>query len=262
METIAVINRKGGVGKTTTSINLAYNLSTRGYRTLLVDMDQQHNATDMFGARIDGAATVYDLMTDKAIDPARAVQVPDGVPEGFGIIAGDDLMNEIEAATAHTIMRDKMLVRSLRQLDGLFDCCIIDCPTALGLASTNALMAADDVLIPVLAGDECSVDGLRCLMMLVDAIASDPDCNQGLRVAGVFQTLYNRQLNAVAAVEEELAAACADLGIRLLDTPVRRCTKVAEASKARQALALYAPGCTAALDYGWLTDELVEQLSD
>lgn len=260
MEKIAVINRKGGVGKTTTSVCLAERFCSHGYAVLLVDMDQQHNATDIYGGAIEGAATVYDLMVSRDADPASALQSPAGAPSGLSLIAGDDLMNEVEAATAHIMMREKMLARALRAVDGLFDVCIIDCPTALGLASANALMAADHVLMPVLAGDECSVDGMMCLMQLVRNIAADPDCNPALHALGAFMTQYDAQAKATAHVADELARACERLDVPML-TPIRRCTKAREAASAKQPLTAYAPRCTASLDYGWLAEELIELLS-
>lgn len=251
MRTIAIMNRKGGVGKTTTALALADELRARGEEVLLVDLDQQHNATAQYGAEVEGRTTAYDLLTDAGADVADAVQVT-----GQGaIVAGDDLMNHIEADMTPIVGREYMLADALARIGG-FGWCVVDCPPSLGIVALDALVAADWVVVPVQA-DRYSADGFAGLMELVERVRATPRLNPGLRVAGLLVTQHEPRQRLSRRKVAELAAAG---GAPVFERGIRRCVRVKEAQDARVPLREFAPGCTAAEDYRAWTDELIAEI--
>lgn len=248
MRTIAIMNRKGGVGKTTTALALADELRARGRRALLVDLDQQHNATTQYGAEMEGRTTAYDLLTDPAADAADAVQETPSGP----IVPGDDLMNHIETDMAPIVGREYMLADALARIEG-YDWCVIDCPPSLGVVALDVLVAADWVVVPVYA-DSYSVEGYRGLMELVERVQASPRLNPGLKVAGLLVTQHEPRQRLSRRKVAELAEAG---GARVFERGIRRCVRVKEAQDARVPLREYDPGCTAAEDYRAWTEELL-----
>ena len=248
--TIAVINRKGGVGKTTTALCLTDALRGRGLSVLLVDLDQQHNATKQYGAQIEGKTTAFDLLTDAKADLADAVQ---STANG-DIIAGDDLINRAEAEMSGLTGRDFMLADALARIDAPYDYIVIDCSPSLGIVSTNALISADDVVVPMLADGYC-VDSFDGLFEAIERIRSNPRLNPGLRISGMLLTMYTPQQRLTKAFDEKLPAYAEQCGTRVFDTRIRLCCKVKEAQQLATSLFDYAPDCTAAQDYKAFANE-------
>lgn len=253
-KTFAVLNRKGGVGKTTTALALADRLNAQGKTILLIDLDQQHNATTVYGARMDDQTTVYDVLTDPKVDITDAIQHIDGYGD---IIAGDNLMNSIESDMASRVGREFMLTTALERVVDDYDYIIIDCPTALGSVVLNALMASDYVIVPLLSGDIYSKDGLDGVLKLIAQVKSNPRFNPDLQVAGALITQYEARQNVTVSCEEQIRKLCKEEGIRLFDTRIRKCCKVREAAQDNESLFNAYPSCTAAMDYDLWTDELV-----
>ena len=251
---VAILNRKGGAGKTTTALCLAERLGQIGKKALLIDLDQQHNATNQYGAAIEDMTTVYDLMCDPGADVVDAIQHCDA----GDIIAGDDLMNQIEADTAALVRREYMLVEALEKVSEGYDFIVIDCPTSLGIIATNALLAADKVVVPALCGDAYSVDGFEKLLLFVERIRSSKRLNPDLEVAGALITQYEPRPLGSDARAAELAEACQRAGTRLYDTRIRRCCKVRDAQEACRSLFDFAPTCTSAQDYAAWVDEFLD----
>lgn len=245
------MNRKGGVGKTTTALSLSDLLRSRGDSVLLVDLDQQHNATTQYGARIEGVTTAYDLLTDPDADALSAVQET----ESGLIIAGDDLMNNIEVDMSSLVGREYMLNDALVKIDEAIspDWCVIDCPPALGTVALNVLVASEWVVVPVQA-DEYSLEGWRGLKELVDRVTASRRLNPGLRVAGILMTLYEPRQRLSRRKRAELAEGS---GAHVFETGIRRCVKVREAQDAGVPLLSYAPDCTATADYRAWVEELL-----
>ena len=156
MKTIAICNHKGGVGKTAASMALAEGLNAKGYRTLLVDLDQQTNATRQAGAKIEDAVTVYDLLTSFEYTAADGIQHY----EHGDIIPGDTLVADAEVEMSKLDTPLTMLADALEGVEGNYDYCVIDCPPSLGIVTRNAIVAADDVIV-VVVPDTASVYGLR-----------------------------------------------------------------------------------------------------
>ena len=244
MRTIAIINLKGGTAKTTTTVNLAAELQHRGKRVLCIDADPQHNLTDFYGADADGS-TITDLLAGRLPDPGLLVQ---RVGSGIGVVPSDLSLCgvDIEAIQRGISLRT---VRDLCAAEAdLFDVCLIDCPPSFTAASIAALVAADEVILPVTV-DAFALGGAQEIVRQVENLAG---INPALTVRGVLITMWAR--TSVCMQGED---AVRRLDLPVLRTVIRRSCKVQEATFARQALRSYAPGCPAAWDYDDLTDELL-----
>ncbi len=251
MRTFAIVNRKGGVGKTTTAINLAYVLATScRLRVLLVDADGQANATqillpsgayDGLGSLLRGyAAGVEDLL------------IPTDV-EGLDVLpASDDLwaldLEKNKAALRYSAL---MQLREVLEEVDRYDVMIVDCPPNLSVACTAAILASDAVVIPVLS-DACSAVGVADL---VDQIESLEYIRPGIRVAGVLVNQWHR----APVVEDSVAYLREDGRVPVYDTVIRRTDKVPESSWARMSVQRWSPWCSAARDYRAWAAELLEK---
>ena len=251
--TIAIANQKGGVGKTTTTLCLADSLRRLGRRTLGVDLDQQANATRTYGVRTDGVATTYDILTGRVRDASGAVV---STPSG-DIVPGDIAMAGVEVEMAGMTCRETVLADAMAGVvaGGAYDYVIIDCSPSLGVVTTNALVLAQEVVVPVLV-DGYSLDGLGKLMRLVGAVRANRRLNPGLRVSGLLVCQREPRQRLTDAYDEQLPALAEHYGTRVLGTSIRRCVRVREAQVRDELLGDYAPGCTTAADYDSLALEI------
>ncbi len=249
--TIGIVNKKGGVGKTTTALCLADELRARGARVLLVDLDQQHNATKQFGAEIDGQTTSYDLFTDPDVKTKEAIQHT----EAGDVVAGDSLNNKVDLELAHVLIgRESRIRNALEQIKSSYDFIVLDCSPTLGLSTLNAMVASDRLIIPMLA-DGYSVDALFDVVKLVEQVQAS--INPELQIAGLLVTQYEGNQKLARAYNQQLPDIAANHGFGVFETKIRRCCKVKEAQIKAQPLRNFAPRCTAALDYAALADELL-----
>lgn len=253
MKAFAIVNRKGGVGKTTTAVNLAYVLATScRLRVLLVDCDGQANATQILlprgeyaglGALLRGWACCYaDLVEHTDVD-------------GLDVLpASEDLWAlDIEAAggdrgRCYRAIRD---MREALEEDDAYDVMVMDCPPNLGASCVSAILASDGIIVPVLS-DACSATGVGDL---VDQIASLRSLRPDLRVSGVLVNQWHRS----PVVEESVEYLRKEGHIPVYDTVIRRTDKVPESSWARMAVQAWSPFCSAARDYRALASELAEK---
>lgn len=247
---IAIANQKGGVGKTTTSINLAAGLAYSRKRVLLVDFDPQGNATQGVGHRVGlRDLTVYDaILNDTNVrDCIRSLSKPplDILPANINL-AGADL--ELAKIEEH---REELLKKVLSEVDEKYDYIIIDCPPSLGLLNTNALTAADSVLIPV-QSEYYALEGITQLLQTIRLVQKL--FNPNLKIEGVLLTMYDARTNLSAEVGQEIRKHFKEKAYKIY---IPRNIKLSEAPSAGLSIYDYALNSEGAKAYVALTRELI-----
>ncbi len=216
-EIIAIANQKGGVGKTTTAINLSTALSLSGKKILLLDMDPQANCTSGLGYGEDGK-TVYDVLLNECLD--GAILKKDRLPD-FVSSTKDLTGAEIELVNLEN--RERRLSAALKKVRGFYDFIFIDCPPSLGLLTVNALASADSVLIPL----QCEFYALEGLGKLLNTLKYVRDAfNERLRIKGVVLTMFDGRLNLSNQVADDIRSFFSD---KLYKTLIPRNVRLAEA---------------------------------
>lgn len=251
MDKIAIINLKGGVGKSVTTINLAAEFAARGLGVLVVDLDKQANVTKFYNALDYDKPSTADLLTCTA-----------NIWDVLTITGNKDLM--LLPANMRLLLANKQVLMdstepqqirlrdAVEQVKNVFDICLMDCPPDLDMGSINALCAADWVIIPVDC-DEWATDGLREVLDQMDKLRMY--YNPRLKLMGVLLTKYNRT-NA----EKQVVKDVSELGVPVMGAMIRYTVKVKEARSAHKALRDYAPGGTATQDYADLANEVLDVL--
>ena len=248
---IAIANQKGGVGKTTTSINLASGLAYLNKRVLLVDFDPQGNATQGVGYSVKGdELTIYDTILDDTDikECIKTLRNPplDLLPASITLAGADLEMANIEKD------REKLLKRNLDVLKDDYDFIIIDCPPSLGLLNTNALTAADSVIIPV----QCEYYALEGVTQLLQTIRLVQKLfNPDLRIEGVLLTMFDARTNLSVEVQQEVHRHFKEKAYR---TYIPRNIKLSEAPSQGKSIYDYAINSEGARAYVSLTKEVIE----
>jgi len=240
---IAVANQKGGVGKTTTSVNIAAALSMKGERVLVVDLDPQGNASTALATEHRGdVPDVYQVLVDDLPMAEIVKQVPD-MPNLYCAPATIDLAGaEIELVSL--VAREARLRRALAAYDAVdFDYIIIDCPPSLGLLTVNALVAADEVMIPIQC-EYYALEGLGQLLRNIDLIKAH--LNPTLRLSTIVLTMYDGRTRLASQVAEEVRA---HFGDTVLKTVIPRSVRLSEAPSYGQSVMTYDPGSSGAMAY-------------
>ena len=249
---VAVVNQKGGVGKSTTSVNLAAALGELGQKILLVDLDPQGNATSGFGLnKNQRELCVYNvLLGDTPID---AVIEPVSVEGVFMVPATIQLAGaEIELVAA--MSRENKLKQALESIRGDFDLVIIDCPPSLGLLTVNALTAADGLIIPI----QCEYYALEGLSKLLDSVRLvKTHLNPRLEVFGVVMTMFDSRTRLASQVVDEVVDFFGD---KVFVTKIPRTVRLSEAPSHGQPVTLYDTNGRGAAAYRSLAEEVVQRV--
>jgi chromosome partitioning protein len=248
--TVACANQKGGVGKTTTVVNLGSYLALAGERVLVVDLDPQGNATSGLGLiRAVIERSVYDAVIDGV--PIEELIVPGPVP-GLDVVPSSIALAGAEVELAPMEGRERRLRRLIANVDG-YDYVLIDCPPSLGLLTVNALTAADSVLVP-LQCEYYALEGLTQLLATLDLIRDH--LNPDLAMQGIALTMYDGRTKLSAAVAAEARRHLRD---RVFDTVIPRNVRLSEAPSYGLPISSYAPESSGAIAYEALTAEFLER---
>lgn len=243
----AIINQKGGVGKSTTAEALAAGLSLKGYKTLSIDLDAQANMSYTAGAKTDGA-TALGVLTGEVTTAAAIQHTKSG-----DIIAASKALAGADAFIADT-GKEYRLKEALESVKAAYDYIIIDTPPALGILTINALTACDSVIIPAQA-DIYSLQGVEQLAETMKPVKKY--CNPALTVEGILLTRYSSRSVLSRDVAELAAQLAGKLGTKLFKTTIREAIAVKEAQISQQSLYSYAPKANVTEDYNRFIAELI-----
>lgn len=257
---IGVVNQKGGVGKTTTTVNLGAALAEKGKRVLLVDMDAQANLTTHLGlgAKEDPENletsggpefSTYDIL--KGNKPAKEVIL--NRSKNLDVLPSNLLLSAADLELGGVVGRELLLKRALQPVKDDYDVVVIDCPPALGLLSLNALAAVEKVIIPV-QSEYLALHGVRQLLDTIDQVKNI--YNPTLVVGGVLICLHDSRKRLARAVSDTIRAYFGDL---VFDAVIRTNVALAEAPASGQTIFEYAPRSTGAEDYEALAKEVLDE---
>ena len=249
---IAVANQKGGVGKTTTSINLAASLSVLDKKVLLVDADPQANATSGFGFDVNNIRVgLYECLVEE-IDPATAILSVKDLPN-LSILPSNINLVGAEIELLEKADREKIMKAGLDKFRNQYDFIIIDCSPSLGLITVNSLTAADSVIIPV----QCEYFALEGIGKLINTIKLiQGGLNPSLQIEGFLCTMYQSNLRLANNVVEEVRTCFEDM---VFETMIARNVKVTEAQSYGQPSILYDPQSVGAINYLNLAREVLQR---
>ena len=249
---IAISNQKGGVGKTTTSINLASGLAHVGKKVLLIDFDSQGNATQGLNASQNNSqATIHSVLMEgvpiqQAIVPKMNPRI-DIVPANINLAGADLDMDKMEAG------KEELLKKAIAPIRDQYDYIIIDCPPSLSMLTINAMTTADSVLVPI----QCEYYALEGLSQLIHTIDLVKDrLNNDLEIEGVVFTMYDARTNLSLQVVENVKE---NLQQNIYKTIIPRNVRLAEAPSYGQPITLYDPRSTGAEAYRLLAEEVINR---
>ncbi|PWC02851.1 ParA family protein [Agromyces badenianii] len=246
---IALCNQKGGVGKTTTTINLGATLAEYGRRVLAIDFDPQGALSAGLGVPTHDVPTIYDLLLSRTFDPADVIQKTS--VEGLDVIPANIDLSAAEVHLVTEVAREQILAGVLRRVSADYDVILIDCQPSLGLLTVNALTASHGVVIPL----ECEYFALRGVALLIETIDKVRDrLNPTIQLDGILATMYDsRTLHSREVLERVVDA----FGDKVLETVITRTVKFPDASVAGAPITEFAPEHQASKAYRQLARELV-----
>ncbi|MBE3095119.1 MAG: ParA family protein [Actinobacteria bacterium] len=246
---IAIANQKGGVGKSTTAVNMSSYLGDLGYKTLLIDLDPQSNSTSGLGiTREQVDKNIYDILISNE-EPRNAILKTQF--NNLYIIPSSIQLAGAEIELVSTLKREYKLQHTIEKIKNDFDFIIIDCPPALGLLTINALTGAAEVLIPI----QCEYYALEGLGQLINTInLVRENLNEKLIIAGVVMTMYDQRTKLSEQVVDEVRTYFPD---KVYNTIIPRNIRLSEAPSYGKPILEYDPACKGAIAYKNLTKEVI-----
>ena len=246
-EVLAIINQKGGVGKSTTAAALGAGLTLKGYKVLFIDLDAQGNLTFNMGAGASALSSLEVLTgTATAEEAIRHTEHGDIIPASPALAGADNLIT--------TTGKEYRLKEALEPLHSRYDYIVIDTPPALGILTVNALTACSGAIVPAQA-DAWSLQGITQLNGTIQTVRKY--CNPALKVKGIVLTRFNSRAVVSRDMQELIAQTAAALDTKLYSTAVRECTAIKEAQAVQQDIYSYAPRSNATADYKALVAEII-----
>ncbi len=258
---VAIINQKGGVGKTTTTANLGAALAKAGIRTCLIDLDPQAHLSLHFGITAEAdATTIYDVLLDPTAETTASAAIE--VEPDLCLIPAETDLAAAETDLASLADRQNRLTAALAAMDDCWDAVLIDCPPSLGILTINALSAATEVFVPMQA-HFLALQGVGKLLETVGLVCSS--VNPALRVSGIVLCMHETQTTLAREVVDDLEAFLEGCRVqdvpwrqcRMLSPPIRRNIKLAESPSFGQSIFTYDPTCRGASDYMALADSVI-----
>ncbi len=250
---IAITNQKGGVGKTTTAINLAAALASKGVKTLVVDMDPQANSSMSFLDIHELKLSLYDALTENNIHLSEVIQPAEKV-ENLFIAPSNISLAKIEAKLVGELDSHFRLKDELQAIQDAYDYVIIDTPPTLGIITVNALVAATHVLIPIQAS-YFALEGTDDLLETIDKIKVR--ANPQLQILGALITMYDKRTLLAKDIYEQIQHV---FGARVFETVITKSVRLEESPAYRESIFSFAPRSTGAYEYYRLSEEVLSRV--
>lgn len=248
---IAILNFKGGVGKTTTAINISAALARQKKNVLLVDLDGQCDSTFLLDYHVEDGNTIYDAITDEGLEKNLDIY---GYADNFDFVAASTELDKADQELPKLLMKESRLKMLLEPLEKVYDYIIIDCPPNNGTLTDNALTAADHVIVPV-TGDDFAMKGISKITARIDSIKKM--LNKELELMGFLFTMHeNTKIHktAVNLLEKEYDG-------KVFSKKIRKCVKLKELPSEHKTIFDYAPDSNGAFDYQMVAKEISDYLN-
>jgi chromosome partitioning protein len=249
---LAIANQKGGVGKTTTAINLAAALAMRGKPTLLIDLDPQGNSSMSYLDIRDAAKSMYDVFTDNAIH-LEDVIVPAASLPNLAIAPARIALAKLESRLVGELDAPFRLKDELASLNGKYSHVVIDCPPALGLLTVNALVASSHLLIPI-QSSYFALEGTDDLLETIEKVRQRP--NPELQILGVVITMHDKRTALARDIQEQIRKVFGD---KVFRTVISKSVRLEESPAYRESIFTFAPDSSGAAEYYSLCEEVIDR---